>query len=138
MEKLKVLYSKGPWIMLISLVIILLGSALQVFLDLNKVLKIIIAVIVFLSFIVLGACLLARESRSGAKQEKSAVYKLQAKSKAAKSVEDIMTITYAAVVVLGTFCDSLLVIGIGIFLFVMHTAISIISWRYYLNYFKDK
>jgi NADH:ubiquinone oxidoreductase subunit H len=46
-------------------------------------------------------------------------------------VEDIMTIAYAGVVTIGTFVNSILIIVIGIVLFVAHTLLSFLMYRYY-------
>ncbi|MDO4482393.1 MAG: hypothetical protein Q4C14_06675 [Bacillota bacterium] len=136
MEKIKVLFSGKSWLIPAAAAVILSGSALQVFVKLHTAVKIVLAIIVFLAFIVLGVSLLMREARIPDKSDNISINRLKARRKAAKSTEDIMTITYAAVVVLGTFCGSLLVIGTGIVLFVMHTLISVMSNRYYLKRYK--
>lgn len=137
MEKIKVLFSGKSWVIPAAVVVILAGSAVQVFVKLHTAVKIVLALIVFLAFIVLGVSMLMREAQAADKSDNVSIYRLKARRKAAKSTEDIMTVTYAAVVVLGTFCSSLLVIGIGIVLFVMHTLISVISNRYYLKRYKE-
>ena len=137
MDKIKDLCKSKPWLMYIAIAVIIAGSALQVFIDFGTVLKVILAVIVFLSFIVLGAFLMLGEGGAN-KTDKMNLSALRARRRASKVTEDIMTITYAAVVVLGTFCDSILVILIGIMLFVMHTFLSAATRRHFKKMYKDK
>lgn len=137
MGKLKELYQSKPWLMYIAIAVIIIGSALQVFIDFGIVLKIILAAAVLVSFLLLGAFLMFNDSIAD-KTDKMNVSALRARRRASKATEDIMTITYAAVVVLGTFCDSVLVIVIGIVLFVMHTFLSAATRRHFKKMYKDK
>ncbi len=131
MNKIKELYLGKPWMMYIAIAIILVGSALQIFVKIPTFLKIIVAVIVFLSFIFLGAALIIKEASKTEKIEKMSLGKVLIKLKALKTTEDIMTISYAAVIVLGTFVDSLLLMVVGIVLFVLHVLIPPLSTRYF-------
>lgn len=133
MNKLKQLYDGKPWVMYVALLVILAGAAVQVLVDLPNFAKVLLAIVLFLAFLVLGACLLMKEARSLDKIDSMNLAKVKAKVKAGKSVEDVMTITYAAVVVLGTFVDSLLVMGIGLVLFLMHIVLSTVLVRYYMK-----
>ena len=137
MGKIKELYQNKPWLMYIAIAVIIIGSALQVFFDFGTVLKIILAAIVFVSFVLLGTFLMFNDSIAD-KTDKMNVAALRARRRASKVTEDVMTITYAAVVVLGTFCDSILVIVIGIVLFVMHTFLSASTRRHFKKMYKDK
>lgn len=131
MNKIKELYLGKPWMMYIAIAIILVGSALQIFVTIPTFLKIIVAVIVFLSFIILGAALIIKEASKTEKIEKMSLGKVLIKLKALKTTEDIMTISYAAVIVLGTFVDSLLLMVVGIVLFVLHALLPPLSTRYF-------
>lgn len=131
MNRIKELYLEKPWIMYIAIAIILIGSALQIFVKMGTFLKVIFAIIVMLSFVFLGAGLIIKEAAQTEKIERISLGKVLIKLKSLKTTEDIMTISYAAVIVLGTFLDSLLLMVVGIILFVLHALIPPLSARYY-------
>ena len=128
-EQLRKWYFKNQWVLYVEALVVVALSALQVFVVLPRPLKIILAVIVFLAYVLLGASLLIRET--GLRHKDREFYKIAAKEKSSKTVEDIMTIAYAGVVTIGTFVNSVLIIVIGIILFVSHTVLSYAMYRYY-------
>ncbi len=131
MNRIKELYLEKPWLMYIAIVIIVAGTALQIFVKMPNFLKVIVAVVVFLSFIFWGAGLIIKEAGQTEKFEKMSMGKVLIKLKSLKITEDIMTISYAAVIVLGTFVDSLLLIVVGIILFILHVLLPLMSARFY-------
>ena len=128
-ELIRKWYFKNQWVLYVEALIVVALSALQVFIVLPRPIKIILAIIVFLAYILLGASLLIRET--GLRHKDREFYKVAAKEKSSKTVEDIMTIAYAGVVTIGTFVNSVLIIVIGIILFVAHTVLSAVLYRYY-------
>ena len=128
-ELIRKWYFKNQWVLYVEALIVVALSALQVFVVLPRPIKIILAIIVFLAYILLGASLLIRET--GLRHKDREFYKVAAKEKSSKTVEDIMTIAYAGVVTIGTFVNSVLIIVIGIILFVAHTVLSAVLYRYY-------
>ena len=128
-ELIRKWYFKNQWVLYVEALIVVALSALQVFIVLPRPIKIILAIIVFLAYILLGASLLIRET--GLRHKDREFYTVAAKEKSSKTVEDIMTIAYAGVVTIGTFVQSVLIIVIGIILFVAHTVLSAVLYRYY-------
>ncbi len=128
-EELRKWYFKHQWVLYVEALVVVVLSALQVFFAMPKPLKIVLAIIVFIAYFLLGASLLIRET--GLRHKDREYYKIVAKEKSSKTVEDIMTIAYAGVVTIGTFVNSVLIIVIGIILFVSHTILSAAMYKYY-------
>lgn len=138
MERINIGLFEKKWVVPAAIAIILILSALQVFIKFHIAIRIILGAIVLAAFVALAAALLIKDLGANDNTDKVSIYRLKAKRRAAKSTEDIMTISYAAVAVLGTFIGSISVVIIGIVLFVMHTFISLFTYKHFLNKFKDK
>lgn len=125
MRAIKDFFVSKPWLLYVFIGVIIVIAGPNMFFSLPFVVKIISCVLLVLAFIGLGAVILFGDRKAETRIDTLNPNKIKIQLMKDKVVNDVMIIVYSAVVIFGTFIDSIVVTLVGIAMFLANVIAAI-------------